>query len=61
MYERYAEQNADLASGRQGEAQLTDAIGEGLAAVAYAILELASAVRSASDQLGAIASAQSQR
>ncbi|MFF2205525.1 hypothetical protein [Streptomyces sp. NPDC058145] len=39
-YEGQAERNADRAAHRQGEEQ-TDAIGEGLAAVAYALLEVA--------------------
>lgn len=43
-YERWAERNADKAAGRQGEEQ-TDAIGEGLAAIAYALLDVAAAIR----------------
>ncbi|NEA83035.1 hypothetical protein G3I30_29240 [Actinospica acidiphila] len=43
-WERWAERNADSAASRQGEEQ-TDAIGEGLAAIAYALLEVASAIR----------------
>jgi hypothetical protein len=41
-----ATSNADRASGRQGEEQLTDAIGEGLAAIAYGLLDVAAAIRS---------------
>ncbi len=44
IYGRWAERNADRAAGRQGEEQ-TDAIGEGLSAVAYALLDVASAIR----------------
>jgi hypothetical protein len=42
---RWAESNADKASGHTGEESQTDAIGEGLAAVAYALLEVATAIR----------------
>lgn len=45
FYGRTAESRADDAAGRQGEESQTDAIGEGLAAVAYALLEVATAIR----------------
>ncbi|MEU6170192.1 hypothetical protein [Streptomyces tanashiensis] len=41
----YAESKADAAAGREGEDKQTDAIGEGLAAVAYALLDVAAAIR----------------
>ncbi|MFJ2566526.1 hypothetical protein ACIO02_26945 [Streptomyces sp. NPDC087568] len=41
----YAESRADAAAGREGEEKQTDAIGEGLAAVAYALLDVAHAIR----------------
>jgi hypothetical protein len=41
---------ADAAGGRQGEEHQTDAIGEGLAAVAYALLEVAAAIREHSER-----------
>ncbi|MFC7844414.1 hypothetical protein [Streptomyces sp. NPDC057382] len=41
----YAESRADRASEREGEDKQTDAIGEGLAAVAYALLDVAHAIR----------------
>ncbi|MER7108801.1 hypothetical protein [Streptomyces sp. NPDC000229] len=41
----YAESKADAAAGREGEEKQTDVIGEGLAAVAYALLDVAAAVR----------------
>nr|WSS73689.1 hypothetical protein OG491_36310 [Streptomyces sp. NBC_01175] len=41
----YAESKADAAAGREGEEKQTDAIGEGLAAVAYALLDVAAAIR----------------
>ncbi|MFC9931708.1 hypothetical protein [Streptomyces sp. NPDC127190] len=44
-YGYQAERNADRAAGRQGDEDRTDAIGEGLAAVAYALLEVAAAIR----------------
>jgi hypothetical protein len=40
-----AESLAGQASSRSGEAELTDAIGEGLAAVARAVLDVANAIR----------------
>jgi hypothetical protein len=42
---KWAERYADRAAEQQGEDKQTDAIGEGLAAVAYALLEVAAAVR----------------
>ncbi|MFE4626954.1 hypothetical protein [Streptomyces mirabilis] len=44
-YGRWAERNADKAAAHQGEENQTDAIGEGLAAVAYALLDVAAAIR----------------
>jgi hypothetical protein len=44
-YEYEAQSNARAAAGRQGEEKRTDAIGEGLAAIAYALLEVAGAIR----------------
>ncbi|WP_406011652.1 hypothetical protein OG440_40770 (plasmid) [Streptomyces sp. NBC_00637] len=44
-YASYAEQNADIAAMQEGEGKQTDAIGEGLAAIAYALLEIAAAIR----------------
>jgi hypothetical protein len=41
----YAESKADAAGGREGMEKQTDAIGEGLAAVAYALLDVAHAIR----------------
>ncbi|GAA3800816.1 hypothetical protein GCM10022403_038860 [Streptomyces coacervatus] len=41
----YAESRADRASEHTGEESQTDAIGEGLAAVAYALLDVAAAIR----------------
>lgn len=41
----YAESKADMAAMREGKEKQTDAIGEGLAAVAYALLDVASAIR----------------
>ncbi|ATL88783.1 hypothetical protein SMALA_8637 (plasmid) [Streptomyces malaysiensis subsp. malaysiensis] len=49
MYAYHAERNADAASGRQGRESQTDAIGEGLAAVAYALLEVALAIRESTE------------
>jgi len=40
-----AVEHATTAAARTGEDQLTDAIGQGLAAVAFALLEVASALR----------------
>lgn len=45
MWGDSAQRRADAAAGREGEAKQTDAIGEGLAAVAYALLDVAAAVR----------------
>lgn len=44
-YGTYAEGKADAAANRTGDDKLTDAIGEGLAAVAYALLDVAAAIR----------------
>jgi hypothetical protein len=44
-YGYQAERKADKAAERQGAEAQTDAIGEGLAAVAYALLEVATAIR----------------
>ncbi|MET9567135.1 hypothetical protein [Streptomyces tauricus] len=44
-YPRWAERNADQAASRQGEDQQSEAVGEGLAAVAYALLDVAAAIR----------------
>ncbi|WP_412741134.1 hypothetical protein [Krasilnikovia sp. MM14-A1259] len=40
-----ASANADRAAQRHGQEELTESVGEGLAAVAYAVLDLAAAVR----------------
>ncbi|MEU4466015.1 hypothetical protein AB0G20_20285 [Streptomyces sp. NPDC024017] len=40
-----AESRADAAADREGAEKQTDAIGEGLAAVAYALLDVAHAIR----------------
>ena len=45
VWGQYAESKADAAAGREGEEKLTDAIGEGLAAVAYGLLDVAAAIR----------------
>ncbi|MGW4808085.1 hypothetical protein [Kitasatospora sp. NPDC004272] len=44
-YEDRAASYAGDAGGRQGEEKQTDAIGEGLAAVAFALLDVAAAIR----------------
>lgn len=44
-YGDVAESRADRASERTGDDRQTDAIGEGLSAIAYALLEVASAIR----------------
>lgn len=44
-YGHWAEDKADAAAGRDGAEQLTDATGEGLAAVAFALLDVAAAIR----------------
>jgi len=44
-YGHIAEGRADAASGRSGEESRTDALGEGLAAIAYALLDVADAIR----------------
>jgi hypothetical protein len=48
----YAESRADRASEREGEDKQTDAIGEGLAAVAYALLDVAAAIREHTEARG---------
>jgi hypothetical protein len=45
LYEGMVQANADAASDRMGEEDQTRAIGEGLAAVAYGLLEVARAIR----------------
>lgn len=45
----YAESRADMAAGHQGEETQTEAIGEGLAAVAYALLDVAAAIRESTE------------
>nr|MDT0658977.1 hypothetical protein [Micromonospora sp. DSM 115978] len=50
MYEQMAESMAAQAGNRTGDEKQTDAIGEGLAAVAYALLEVARAIREAGEQ-----------
>ncbi|MGW0121742.1 hypothetical protein [Streptomyces sp. NPDC003327] len=45
VYGDWAERRADAAAGRQGAESQTDALGEGLAAVAYALLDVAAAIR----------------
>lgn len=42
---RQAERTAEQAAARWGEDKLTEAIGEGLGAIAYALLEVATAIR----------------
>lgn len=44
-YSEVAESRADRASERTGDDRQTDALGEGLSAIAYALLEVASAIR----------------
>lgn len=43
--EQIASETADRAARARGQEHQTDAIGEGLAAVAYALLEVAQAIR----------------
>jgi hypothetical protein len=50
VYEHAAERYAEQASGRTDPDQQTDAIGEGLAAIAFALLEVAQAIREAAAQ-----------
>ncbi|MER5916620.1 hypothetical protein ABT124_41155 [Streptomyces sp. NPDC001982] len=45
VYGDYAESKADAAAGRTGDEYRTDAVGEGLAAIAYALLDVAAAIR----------------
>ena len=49
-YGEYAEERADLAAGRAGEEERTDAIGEGLAAIALALLDVAAAIRNHAEE-----------
>jgi hypothetical protein len=49
VYGSYAESKADAAAARTGDEDRTDAIGEGLAAVAYALLDVAAAIRENSE------------
>ncbi|MCX4462400.1 hypothetical protein OOK58_59010 [Streptomyces sp. NBC_01728] len=44
-YGYQADRNAEQAAARWGEDKQTEALGEGLAAIAYALLDLAAAVR----------------
>ncbi len=44
-YAGWAEQAADHAAGKRGEDEQTEAIGEGLSAVAHALLDVADAIR----------------
>ncbi|MFE7246086.1 MULTISPECIES: hypothetical protein [unclassified Streptomyces] len=44
-YGDYAESRADRAAERTGAEEQTDAIGEGLSAIAYALLDVAAAIR----------------
>ncbi|MEU3084071.1 hypothetical protein ABZ697_27630 [Streptomyces albidoflavus] len=41
----YAESRADTAASREGGDMQTEAVGDGLAAVAYALLDVAAAIR----------------
>jgi hypothetical protein len=45
VYGSYAESKADMAASRTGDDDRTDAVGEGLAAIAYALLDVAAAIR----------------
>lgn len=45
IYSDYAESRADRASEWTSEDGQTDAIGEGLSAIAYALLDVAAAIR----------------
>lgn len=45
VYGTYAESKADVAAARTGDEDRTDALGEGLAAIAYALLDVAAAIR----------------
>ncbi|MGW1802840.1 hypothetical protein ACWCQN_45170 [Streptomyces sp. NPDC001984] len=44
VYGDYAESRADAAAGRTGDEYRTDAVGEGLAAIAYTLLDVAAAI-----------------
>ncbi len=50
----WAETRADAAASHEGPDRLTDATGEGLAAVAFALLDIAAAIRDHADTLRAI-------
>ncbi|NUV89984.1 hypothetical protein G6W61_27880 [Streptomyces sp. KAI-26] len=45
MFAEYAESRADRAADRSGEEEQTGAIGLGLSAIAYALLDVAAAIR----------------
>ncbi|MFJ2922848.1 hypothetical protein [Streptomyces sp. NPDC087307] len=45
VYKDYAESRADRAAEQTGGDKQTDAIGEGLSAIAYALLDVAAAIR----------------
>lgn len=45
VYGQSAASKADDAAGRSGDDHRTDAVGEGLAAIAYALLDVAAAIR----------------
>ncbi|MFB8273481.1 hypothetical protein ACFC96_43830 [Streptomyces sp. NPDC055955] len=45
VYGDFAESRADRANERWGEDKQTEAIGEGLSAIAYALLDVAHAIR----------------
>jgi hypothetical protein len=45
VYENVAIQNAEAASGRTEQREQTMAVGEGLAAIAFGLLEVANAIR----------------
>ncbi|WP_432004563.1 hypothetical protein [Streptomyces parvus] len=45
IYADYAESRADKAAENTGADSQTDAIGEGLSAIAYALLDVAAAIR----------------
>ncbi|MFF3451222.1 hypothetical protein ACFYXJ_29215 [Streptomyces sp. NPDC002667] len=44
-YGYQADRNAELAAARWGEDKQVEALGEGLSAIAFALLEVASAIR----------------
>uniref|UniRef100_A0AAU3H3K5 Uncharacterized protein n=1 Tax=Streptomyces sp. NBC_01401 TaxID=2903854 RepID=A0AAU3H3K5_9ACTN len=51
VYKDYAESRADRAAEHSGEDKQTDAIGEGLSAIAYALLDVAAAIREHTDKI----------